>query len=187
MGVAGVGSVRCGARVECGCAWARAVSARRGAGRRDYGTRRRTRSAVGGEAPVKVMVLAVVLLAAIVASVSLGEIAVPPLEVLRSLLLGGGEYDLVVRELRWPRTLLAAVSGAAFAIGGALIQSVTRNPLASPDIIGITQGAGLAATIALTTGAFAVAPAAMAGGLLAAATIFAFGGAQTSRRFVLAG
>ncbi len=134
-----------------------------------------------------VLFAALALVAAIVASVSLGEIAVPPAEVIRSLLLGGGEYDLVVRELRWPRTLLAAVSGAAFALGGALIQSVTRNRLASPDVIGITQGAGLAATIALTTGAFAVAPAALAGGLLAAAAIFAVGGARTSRRFVLAG
>ncbi|WP_117208069.1 FecCD family ABC transporter permease [Allorhizocola rhizosphaerae] len=132
-------------------------------------------------------VLVLVLCAAVVASVSLGDIAVPPMDVLQSLLFGGGEYDLVVRELRWPRTLLAAVGGAALAIGGALIQSVTRNPLASPDIIGITQGAGLAATIALTTGIVSVAPAATAGGLLAAAAVFAFGGAQTSRRFVLAG
>ncbi|HEX6682261.1 MAG TPA: iron ABC transporter permease [Candidatus Limnocylindrales bacterium] len=95
----------------------------------------------------------------------------------------------VVFELRLPRAVLAAVAGAAFGLGGALIQSVTRNPLASPDVIGITQGAGLAATIALTTGAFAVAPAALAGGLLAAALVFAFGSKRgfTANRFVLAG
>jgi iron-siderophore transport system permease protein len=95
----------------------------------------------------------------------------------------------VVWELRMPRAVLAAVAGAAFGLGGALIQAVTRNPLASPDVIGITQGAGLAATIALTTGAFAVAPAAMAGGLVAAAAVFAFGARRgfAANRFVLAG
>jgi len=97
--------------------------------------------------------------------------------------------EFVVWELRMPRAVLAAVTGAAFGLGGALIQAVTRNPLASPDVIGITQGAGLAATIALTTGAFAVAPAAMAGGLLAAALVFAFGAKKgfSANRFVLAG
>jgi iron complex transport system permease protein len=97
--------------------------------------------------------------------------------------------EFVVFELRLPRAVLAAVTGAAFGIAGALIQSVTRNPLASPDVIGITQGAGLAATIALTTGAFAVAPAAMAGGLLAAAAVFALGAKRgfSANRFILAG
>jgi iron complex transport system permease protein len=95
----------------------------------------------------------------------------------------------VVYELRLPRVVLAAVAGAAFALGGALIQSVTRNPLASPDIIGITQGAGLAAALALTTGAFPVAPAALGGGLLAAALVFAIGSKAgfSANRFVLAG
>jgi len=110
--------------------------------------------------------------------------------------------EFVVFELRLPRAALAAITGAAFGLGGALIQAVTRNPLASPDVIGITQGAGLAATVALTTGlrdggsaggisigAFAVAPAAMAGGLLAAACVFALGAKKgfSANRFVLAG
>ncbi len=137
----------------------------------------------------RLLPIAAVLAAAIVASVSLGDVSVPPLEVLRSLFFGGTDFDVVVRELRLPRTILAAVAGAAFGLGGALIQAVTRNPLASPDVIGVTQGAGLAATIALTTGAFAVAPAALAGGLLAAAVVFGFGSRAgfTARRFVLAG
>ncbi|GIH02061.1 ABC transporter permease [Rhizocola hellebori] len=133
--------------------------------------------------------VAVALAVAVVASVSVGEVSVPPIEVVKSLLFAGTDYDLIVRELRWPRTVLAVVTGAAFGIGGALIQSVTRNPLASPDIIGITQGAGLAATIALTTGVIAVAPAALAGGLLAALLVFTFGSRSgfSARRFVLAG
>ncbi|GIF97418.1 FecCD family ABC transporter permease [Catellatospora citrea] len=137
------------------------------------------------------LALGVVLLAAMIAAISIGTLAVPPLDVVRALLTGGTDYDLVVRELRWPRVVLGAACGAAFGLGGALIQSVARNPLSSPDVIGVTQGAGLAATIALTSGLAyeLIAPAAMAGGLLAAVVVFAFG-ARTgfaANRFVLAG
>ncbi|MEU7819956.1 iron ABC transporter permease [Catellatospora sp. NPDC049133] len=135
--------------------------------------------------------LGVALVAAMIAAVSLGTMTVPPADVVRSLLTGGTDYDLVVRELRWPRVVLGAACGAAFGLGGALIQSVARNPLSSPDVIGVTQGAGLAATIALTSGMAyeLIAPSAMAGGLLAAVVVFAFG-ARTgfaANRFVLAG
>jgi iron complex transport system permease protein len=138
---------------------------------------------------VVAVVLAVVLLLAVVASLSLGEIVIAPGDVVRALLRGGTEHDLVVRELRLPRTLLAAVAGAAFGLGGALIQSVSRNPLASPDVIGITQGAGLLATVALVAGVATVAPAALAGGLLAAVAVFAIGARHglAAQRFVLAG
>ncbi|GAB4046789.1 FecCD family ABC transporter permease [Catellatospora paridis] len=137
------------------------------------------------------LALGIVLLAAMIAAISIGTLAVPPLDVVRALLTGGTDYDLVVRELRWPRVVLGAACGAAFGLGGALIQSVARNPLSSPDVIGVTQGAGLAATIALTSGLAyeLIAPAAMAGGLLAAVVVFAFG-ARTgfaANRFVLAG
>lgn len=137
------------------------------------------------------LALGVVLVAAMIAAVSLGTMTVPPQDVVRSLLTGGTDYDLVVRELRWPRVVLGAACGAAFGLGGALIQSVARNPLSSPDVIGVTQGAGLAATIALTSGMAyeLIAPTAMAGGLLAAVVVFAFG-ARTgfaANRFVLAG
>lgn len=135
--------------------------------------------------------LAATLAAAILAGLSLGEVAVAPADVARALFSGGTQYDLIVRELRLPRTVLAAVAGAAFGLGGALVQSVSRNPLASPDVIGITQGAGLAATLALVGGTAAafVAPSALVGGLLAAAAVFAIGSRQglAARRFVLAG
>jgi iron complex transport system permease protein len=105
-----------------------------------------------------------------------------------------GEADLpwsLVLDLRLPRTVLAALAGALFGVGGALVQSVTRNPLASPDVIGVTQGAGLAAVIAVTTGApyALVGPAALAGGLLAAAVAFGLGARSgfTANRFVLGG
>ncbi|MGW0433305.1 FecCD family ABC transporter permease [Micromonospora sp. NPDC003197] len=135
--------------------------------------------------------LLVVLCAAVVFSLSLGTPYVAPVDVLRSLSGAGTPYDLVVLDLRLPRIVLAVVAGAAFGIAGTLIQSVSRNALASPDIIGITQGAGLAATIALTTGVAAalVAPAALAGGLFAAAALLALGSKHglAAQRFVLAG
>ena len=96
--------------------------------------------------------LTVLLLLAVVLSLSLGTPYVAPADVLRALSGAGTPYDLVVFDLRLPRVVLAAVAGAAFGVAGTLIQSVARNPLASPDVIGITQGAGLAATVALTSG-----------------------------------
>ena len=95
--------------------------------------------------------LLAVLAGAVLASLCVGSQYVAPQDVLRALAGNGTPYDVVVRELRLPRTVLAVVVGAAFGVAGALIQSVSRNPLASPDVIGITQGAGLAATVALTT------------------------------------
>lgn len=135
--------------------------------------------------------LLAVLAAAVLTSLCVGTQYIAPQDVLRALAGNGTPYDVVVRELRLPRTVLAVVVGAAFGVAGTLIQSVARNPLASPDVIGITQGAGLAATIALTTGAAAavVAPSALAGGLLAAAAVLALGSRHglAAKRFVLAG
>ncbi|MFG1758717.1 FecCD family ABC transporter permease [Micromonospora echinofusca] len=135
--------------------------------------------------------LVVLLLAAGLLSLSLGTPYVAPVDVLRALSGAGTPYDLVVLDLRLPRLVLAAVAGAAFGVAGTLIQSVARNPLASPDVVGITQGAGLAATVALTGGAAAVlvAPAALVGGLVAAALLFALGARHglAAQRFVLAG
>ncbi|MEU4336200.1 iron ABC transporter permease [Micromonospora lupini] len=136
-------------------------------------------------------VLTVLLLLAMLLSLSLGTPYVAPADVLCALSGAGTPYDLVVFDLRLPRIVLAAVAGAAFGVAGTLIQSVARNPLASPDVIGITQGAGLAATVALTSGAAAVlvAPSALVGGLLAAVLLFALGARHglAAQRFVLAG
>lgn len=141
---------------------------------------------------VLVALASIVLLAvAALFSLSLGTPYVAPGDVLRALSGAGTPYDLVVLDLRLPRLVLAATAGAAFGIAGTLIQSVARNPLASPDVIGITQGAGLAATVAITTGAAAVlvAPAALVGGLAAALLLLALGARHglAAQRFVLAG
>jgi ABC-type Fe3+-siderophore transport system permease subunit len=135
--------------------------------------------------------LTVLLTLAMVLSLSLGTPYVAPADVVRALAGAGTPYDLVLFDLRLPRIVLAAVAGATFGVAGTLIQSVARNPLASPDVIGISQGAGLAATVALTSGAAAVlvAPAALAGGLVAAAVVLGLGARHglAAQRFVLAG
>lgn len=105
-------------------------------------------------------------------ALGLGAVHTPPADVLQ-VLLGGGD-DLtrqLVLELRLPRVLTALLTGAMFAASGAILQGVIRNPLASPDIIGVGAGAGLAAT------AFLLAwPGAPAGGLPWAALAGAWGG-----------
>lgn len=74
-----------------------------------------------------------------------------PLEiatVVNSLLdLDGPRQDFIVLQSRLPRALLAALVGGALALSGALIQALMRNPLASPEIVGINSGAGLAVLI----------------------------------------
>jgi iron complex transport system permease protein len=79
-------------------------------------------------------------------SISVGDFSVPLGDVVATLLgddIGGSAF--IVRELRLPRALLAVTVGAAFGVSGALFQRVADNPLASPDVIGITSGAAASA------------------------------------------
>lgn len=62
-------------------------------------------------------------------------------------LLSDSEAKLIIWEFRLPRSLVAIFSGALFAISGALLQNMTRNPLADPSLVGISQGAALAVVI----------------------------------------
>ncbi len=79
-------------------------------------------------------------------SLSLGTTKLPPDEVFKAL-LGAGENGtrLIVVELRLPRVATGLLVGIAFAVSGALLQTLSRNPLASPDIIGVSSGASAAA------------------------------------------
>jgi iron complex transport system permease protein len=79
-------------------------------------------------------------------SLSLGTTKLPLDEVFKAL-LGAGESGtrLIVIELRLPRIATGLLVGIAFAVSGALLQTLSRNPLASPDIIGVNSGASAAA------------------------------------------
>lgn len=81
-----------------------------------------------------------------VVGTSAGSDFISPLDVLRTIFgLNAGEHDFVVLTLRLPRVLLSLLVGAALGMSGALLQGIIRNPLASPDVIGITGGAAVAA------------------------------------------
>lgn len=111
---------------------------------------------------------AVAVLAAAVAVVtmSLGEFPISISEVARATAgLGAveGQHEFIVRTLRLPRVLTAALVGAALAASGAIFQGLVRNPLVAPDIIGVNAGAALVAvflivvtrsTVLLPVGAF---------------------------------
>ncbi|QAY75065.1 iron ABC transporter permease [Agromyces protaetiae] len=126
-------------------------------------------------------------------ALSLGAAAVTPDRVLVTLLGFGDDRDrLVVFRLRLPRIVAALVVGAAFALAGAIFQSVLRNPLASPDILGVSGGASLGAVFAilgLGLGGAAVAGFAFAGGFAVALVIWLAAWKQGLHgvRFVLVG
>lgn len=81
-------------------------------------------------------------------SLSIGSSFIHPLTVIQHLIgVGNGENDFILNTLRLPRVLLAFLVGSALGVSGLILQGVIRNPLASPDIIGITGGASVGAVI----------------------------------------
>jgi iron complex transport system permease protein len=84
-------------------------------------------------------------------SLSLGKVILSPLEVMRILFSSqDASLTLIVEQLRFPRIVLAALVGAALSVSGLILQSIIRNPLASPDLLGITSGASAAAVLYLS-------------------------------------
>ncbi|GIM89038.1 iron chelate uptake ABC transporter family permease subunit [Paractinoplanes toevensis] len=83
-------------------------------------------------------------------SVAIGTRAIAPATVWDALVHhGAGADQTVVRDLRVPRTVLGLLAGVAFGLSGAVIQAVTRNPLADTQILGINAGAGLFMVLAI--------------------------------------
>lgn len=139
------------------------------------------------------LVLAAALLAVSCVALSVGDLDVPLRDVIGALTgaVDPGVHFIVI-ELRLPRVLLGLLVGAAFGLSGALFQALLRNPLASPDVIGISQGAGAAAVVAslgFAVSGIALSAAALAGALLSAAAIHALArrGHVSGARFVLVG
>ncbi|WP_329130453.1 iron chelate uptake ABC transporter family permease subunit [Streptomyces sp. NBC_01476] len=118
---------------------------------------------------VSVVLLAVALAVSVVL-IGTGDYRIGPLDVLRSL-TGNGDtgQEFIVRQLRLPRVVVALLVGAALGMAGAAFQTVSRNPLGSPDVVGFGQGsaAGALIVIVLLKGStFEVSAGAVAGGLL---------------------
>ncbi|OZG73153.1 iron ABC transporter permease [Hahella sp. CCB-MM4] len=84
-------------------------------------------------------------------SLSAGSQWLNPIEVVKELLLSEpGQHAFVIETLRLPRVVTGFLVGGALAVSGLILQSLVRNPLASPDIIGITSGASAAAVFFLS-------------------------------------
>ncbi|MGW1287680.1 FecCD family ABC transporter permease [Streptomyces sp. NPDC001118] len=125
------------------------------------------------------VVVALLLVAACAAGVALigtGDAKIPAADVLRTLAGNGNAYqDFIVNELRLPRVLVGLLVGASLGLGGALFQSVSRNPLGSPDVLGLSQGstAGALVVIVLLSGSTTqVTLGALAGGLATGLAIY---------------
>ncbi|MFB6850701.1 FecCD family ABC transporter permease [Streptomyces sp. NPDC056373] len=125
------------------------------------------------------VVVLLLLVAALVASVVLigtGDFPIPAADVLRTLVGEGNPgQEFIVNELRLPRVLVGLLVGASLGLGGALFQAISRNPLGSPDVLGLGQGAtaGALAVIVLTSGsANQVAAGALLGGLVTGLAIY---------------
>jgi len=103
-------------------------------------------------AGMSLLVLALVLGLAVFA-MTLGSFSIPFVDVIKSVFgHGSDDQEFIVRTLRLPRVICAMLIGAALAMAGAIFQGLVRNPLVSPDIIGIDTGASLVAVFWIVFG-----------------------------------
>lgn len=123
-----------------------------------------------------VLLLTAAALAAGVALIGSGDYPMSPGDVLATLAgTGNPGQEFIVQELRLPRALAGLLVGAALGVGGAVFQSLTRNPLGSPDVIGFGQGAtvgALSVIVLFHGGALAVAGGAIVGGAVTGAGVY---------------
>ncbi|MGO2240785.1 MAG: FecCD family ABC transporter permease [Halomonas sp.] len=136
--------------------------------------------------------LMVALVCAAIAYLSLGSLTLMPREVIMAL---AGQGDMMtgfmIQELRLPRLVAACLTGAAFALAGILMQTLARNRLATPGIIGIDNGATAFAVASVVGMSVSLAPSTMAltGAVTAAVLTFglAAGSGTQGYRFIVAG
>lgn len=116
----------------------------------------------------------------------LGSVSVAPAEVVRAIASAAGierfgrpaeAAAAIVLQVRLPRVLVALLVGAGLALAGAVMQGLFRNPMASPDVLGVSAGGSLGAVIAISTGLADLRPAALpllalAGSLTAALAVY---------------
>ncbi len=130
-------------------------------------------------------VLAMLVVVLAVLSLMVGSADLPPKTVFDALLNGDGIAGIIVRDIRLPRTLLAAMIGGTFGLAGAALQGLLRNPLAEPALFGAPQAAAAGAALLIATGSagatsFAVPLAGIAGTTLAVGGLLAIAGRRAS-------
>lgn len=149
---------------------------------------------VHGRPAAAAALLSLATLALFVVAVATGEFAVPLGDV-ASALLGGGDAGtaFIVRELRLPRAVCAALVGTALGISGAIFQTLTRNPLGSPDFVGFSHGSAAGALVVITVmdgAGVAVSAGALAGGAITAVLVYVLAvqrGSASGYRMILTG
>ncbi|BDZ59737.1 iron complex transport system permease protein [Barrientosiimonas humi] len=126
---------------------------------------------------VVVGVGALVVAAAALLSLAVGAVALSPGEVLRSLFGSAGQSTDALVDARVQRTLVGILIGGSVAVSGAVMQGVTRNPLADPGILGVNSGAALAVILGIYWAGISTLPAyiwlAVLGGSVAAVAVYA--------------
>jgi iron complex transport system permease protein len=139
------------------------------------------------------VILAVIALSGIVVSIINGAVSISPDNIVKAIVSqGSGVQEQIIWNIRLPRTLVAALVGMNLALAGAILQSVMKNPLADPHIIGISSGAGLAGIavlVLLPQKEYLLTPAAFCGAMAASCLIYilAWKGGIRPIRIILAG
>ncbi|MFE3934087.1 FecCD family ABC transporter permease [Streptomyces goshikiensis] len=122
------------------------------------------------------LLLAVTALALAVVLIGTGDFQIAPADVVQTLLGNGTPAnDFIVNDLRLPRVLVALLVGASLGMSGAVFQSVSRNPLGSPDLLGFGYGSAVGALVVIIVfkgGAPEVALGALVGGLIAGLAVY---------------
>jgi iron complex transport system permease protein len=125
--------------------------------------------------PLVLLSLLLITFATLVISIGYGEYPIAPIDVIKTLLgldTGNADHAFVIHVLRLPRAVIAFLVGTGLAVSGTILQGLTRNPLAAPEIIGINAGASLVAVaviVLLPAFPLVALPAAAFGGAFVAA------------------
>jgi iron complex transport system permease protein len=109
---------------------------------------------IGTHISVKVSIISTVilLLLLMMADLLIGSTHLEATDVFRSLLGHGSEHgEIIIMQFRLPKTLTAIIAGVAMSVSGLLMQTLFRNPLAGPDVLGVSSGAGLGVALTLLT------------------------------------
>ena len=132
--------------------------------------------------PVAAIAAVALLPVAAIASLSLGDLSVSPLDLARTVTGGASPLAEIAIELRAPRLCVALAAGACLAAAGTVLQGAARNPLASPELMGVSGGASVAAFVVLlvlpSAPTSALPFAAFAGGIAALALVLALAGGR---------
>lgn len=143
-----------------------------------------------------IVLVGLVTLAAMILNVGVGEYPISPPDVVRTVLgleVEDGNYDFIVNTLRLPRVIVALMVGVGLGISGAILQGLTQNDLAAPEIVGVNAGASLAAVtliVAVPSASVSLLPPVAFGGALVVAVmlyLLAWKGSSSPLRLILIG